>query len=163
MEHYNVYDKKYQSIITRLIKKKNEILITVRYPYQIGNKDLFVINSIESFKNFISERESKDLIVIDNSIKKVTQGIVTEDFIKKIIGEIKIQEKEDLVAIFPKFNGNLDYWNDSIENQQELEEYLKLNIGHYVFIHKEPHELIQDQMIVAYIPDADGKIRPGIY
>lgn len=163
MKQNSVYNKEYQSTVARLIKEKNEVLITVRYPYQAGNKDLFLIDSMVSFKNLLSDREPSDLIVIDNSIKKLTQGIVTKEFITDILIKIKFQAEESLVVIFPEFNGNIDYWNDAIENLEDLQDYLTINKGLYAHMYREPNKLEESKMIYAYVPDPDGEIRPGVY
>ncbi len=163
MDGYSTNDENYLAIVKNLIKEKNEILITVRNPYQAGNKDLFLINSFEAFKSIIAKREPQDLIIIDNSFKKVAQGIASRDFIKLLIDKIEIQENEDLVVIFPEFNGNSEYWKDYFENKEELEDYLKANMDQYVVVYIEPHELEEDKMIYAYVPDSDGIIRPGRY
>ncbi len=163
MTQNSVYDEEYQSTVARLIKEKNEVLITVRYPYQAGNKDLFLIDSMESFKNLLSDREPSDLIVIDNSIKKITQGIVTKEFITDILIKIKFQAEESLVVIFPEFNGNLDYWNDAIDNLEDLQDDLTINKGRYAHMYREPYKLEESKMIYAYVPDSDGKIRPAAY
>ena len=160
---YSVYDSKYLDIVKDLIEKRNEILITVRYPYQAGNKDLFLFKSIEAFEQMISKRASKDLIIIDKSIKKITQGIVTDNFIKNTLDIVEFKEETEIVVIFPEFNGNYEYWHDFFEDKEELEEYLNVNDGHYVFIYEEANKLNEDQMVYAYVPDADGKIQPGVY
>ena len=82
---------------------------------------------------------------------------------KEALNKIKIQAEESLVVIFPEFNGNLDYWNDAIENLEDLQDYLTINKGGYAYIYREPHKLVESEMIYAYVPDSDGEIRAGVY
>jgi hypothetical protein len=47
-----------------LIEKFGEVLIKVRFPYQAGNKEFFMIKSKKEFIAFLNNRETKESITI---------------------------------------------------------------------------------------------------
>jgi len=145
-----------------LIEELGEVVVKVRYPYQAGNKDFFILKTKNEFEDFLNKRESRDSVTIFKSVEKVTEGLITEEFIEKTLNEIGKPKYTDWLVIFPGIaNLNESWFHD--ETKEDLEESLSINLGNQVKIFEDPDWLEEEMIYHAYAPDEDGEIRPGAY
>lgn len=162
MELWNSKNKEFELRGIEIIRNQGEILILIRYPYQAGNKDFFLINSEKEYKEFLEKREAKDSITIFKSIENVIEGLVTEEFITQALNNLERPKYSDWVVIFPEDKDKSEHWYYN-ENKEDLEESLRLNLEKYVRIIEDPDWFNKEVIFHAYVPDEDGKVRPGSY
>ena len=65
--------KVFQEKGLKIIREVGEVLTMIRYPYQAGNKDFFVINSKEEFLKCLEKREPQDSITLFKSTHYLTK------------------------------------------------------------------------------------------
>ena len=146
----------------QIIEEKGELLVLVRYPYQAGNKDFYLLNSKDDFLKFLDIRSPKELISIFSKIEDVVSGVVKEDFIKQVKSKIEKPKYTDWITLFLDIQDEGQHWYYD-ETKEELEESLLTNIGRSVRIIEDPEWLDISLICNGYIPDDDGVIRPGAY
>lgn len=164
MELWNVNNERFQKEGNKIIKQEGELLILLRYSGGAGSKDFIIINSEEEFNQFLKKRTARTSITIFKKFETLTKGLVTDDFIRASLLNLKESKNFDWIVMFPEIKdkwGNID-WSFE-ENKAELEEILRLQIGDYVRILKEPDWLDEEAIFHAYVPDEDGEVIPGAY
>ncbi len=162
MELWNIKSEEFQEIGIKLIQELGEIVVKIRYPYQAGNKDFLILKNKKEFTEFLCNRESRDSITIFESVEKVKEGLITEEFIELTLNELKKPKYTDWLVVFPEESSLNESWYHD-ETKEELEESLRLNLGKYVKIFEDPDWLEEEKIYHGYAPDEDGKIRPGSY
>jgi hypothetical protein len=163
MELNNVKTEEFKSTGLSLIQQSGEILTLVRYPFRGGDKDYFLIDSDQGFKEFLDNRKPKDSVTIFKTFDFLKEGLVTQDFIDETLTQLNSIKSTDWLLIFlgqeKQKTNNWAYAGTEIE----LKEMLHDNLGHYVKILDEPEWLDENKVIHGYEPDEDGQIRPGAY
>lgn len=162
MELFSIKNETFLKKGVEIIRNQGEILIMVRYPYQAGNKDFFIINSEKDFLNFLNQRAVKESITIFKSFENVKEGLVDKEFISKTLIELDKPKHTDWIVLFPEDKDKAGNWCYD-ETKEELEESLRLGEGDYVRILEDPDWLNEELIFHAYVPDEDGKVRPGSY
>jgi len=145
-----------------LIEKLGEILVKVRFPYQAGNKGFFIIKKKDDFVKFISKREAKESITIYKEFEKITASRINIEFIANTLIQLNKPKYTDWLIILPEIKIEWDNWHYD-DTREELKETLELCFGQKIQILEDPEYINEDLTIHAYVPDEDGKIRPGAY
>jgi len=162
MELWNIKNEEFQKNGIKLIQTNGEVLILIRYPYQAGNRDYFIIKSEKDFINFLNERKSKESITLFKSIENVAEGLINEDFIRITLEELEEPKYSDWLTLFPGIKDKNENWFYD-ETKEDLEESFRFNMGSYVRIVEDSLWLNEELIFHAYVPDEDGEIRPGAY
>ena len=162
MELWNIKSEEFQKNGIQLIQELGEIVVKVRYPYQAGNKDFFIIKTQKEFNEFLDNRKSKDSVTIYKFVEKIKEGVISKEFIKSTLIQLGKPKYTDWLVIFPEITNLYGNWFYD-ETKEELEESLKMNLGQYVTIFEDPDWLKEEMIYHGYTPDEDGKIRPGAY
>lgn len=163
MEFNSIKTEKFKSIGLSLIHQTGEILIFVQYPFRAGDKDFFLIDSNQDFRDFLADRKPKDSVTIFKTFKTLKEGLVTHDFIKEALMQLKLIKSADCLVILSRQEKyQTKKWSFS-NSESELNEVLHDNLGQSVKILEEPDWLDDNKVIHGYEPDEDGQIRPGAY
>ncbi len=162
MELWNSTSEEFKDCGLKVIKDYGEVLIKIRYPYQAGDRDFFMLKTEKDFIEFINSREARDSITIYKTVEKVKQGIINKEFINEALEQLKKPKYYDWLIILPNLKFEKEYWHydDTIE---ELKDTFELYPNHYIQILEDPEYLEEEDIIHAYVPDKDGEIRPGAY
>jgi len=162
MELNNIRTNELKSIGLSLLHQSGEILTLVRYAFRAGDRDFFLINSDQGFKEFLGKRKPKDSVTIFKSFLTLKEGLATRDFIETS-RNLKVPKSGDWLLIFlQQGKEQTDNWV-FVSTMDELREALLDNLGRYVKILEEPDWCDESQVIHGYEPDEDGQIRPGAY
>jgi hypothetical protein len=136
------------------------ILVIVRYVYAARSKDFILLESTEQFSELLVGLKERDSVIVVKSINVVNEGTVDRSFIEKSMS--KYPQGASWVLIGPdnyEYTANWAY----AESKSELAEELEDRIGNEVCIINEPEYMSEESTIDAYVPDLDGKVRPGAY
>jgi hypothetical protein len=100
MELNNVKTEEFKSTGLSLIQQSGEILTLVRYPFRGGDKDYFLIDSDQGFKEFLDNRKPKDSVTIFKTFDFLKEGLVTQDFIDETLTQLNSIKSTDWLLIF---------------------------------------------------------------
>lgn len=146
----------------KIIEERDSILILVRYPFHAGNKDFFLFKSTAALERFFQQREPKESISIFTQLEKRFEGWVNQNFHSEILARMDQPKYTDWILISTENLSKNNHWY-YLEGKRELEEELSSQIGNWVYIIEDPAYLDEKVISHAYVPDLDGKVRPGVY
>ncbi len=91
---------KFKKNVYKLLDQNKQILVFVRIPNSGNNRHYFFINNKTDFDNLIINSNTSDSITIFKTIKLLESGLVTKEFIKKILISIsKDSFKSELIIL----------------------------------------------------------------
>jgi hypothetical protein len=143
-----------------IVEANGEILVVVRYVYGAGGKDFVLLPNMAEFRKLVSSRRERDSIIVMKSFVKVLTGIVDDRFIERCRSLFTENDNWLLIG-----DDNYEYtanW-DIPESLSELVEALHDRVGNEVVVVEEPDYISNECCLAAYVPDADGVVRPGAY
>ncbi len=156
---------KFKKNVYKLLDQNKQILVFVRIPNSGNNRHYFFINNKTDFDNLIINSNTSDSITIFKTIKLLESGLVTKEFIKKVLISIsKDRFKSELIILKDSYEGfkekKYSQW-DSVENISELEEVLLDSIGEHINLIKDPEFWDKLNTYHLYFPNKLGISKPG--
>lgn len=148
---------------------KNEVLVVlIRYANYGGAKDYLVIRAKDEFDNLIKKLASKTSITVFFESAFALKGKVNAELLKKVdrlfVKEYDEYEGLDIICLEPQKSDDdeKDIW--FMQELEPINEWLRQHKDYHVLIGtmKFWYENNQD-FVTAYVPDGDGKVRPGAY
>lgn len=162
MELMNTNNSDFKLRGVQILQEKEELLILVRYPYQAGNKDFFIVQDINDFRKFLNERKAKESITIFKEFETVRKGTITREFITEINKNITKPNGSDWIVYVKDYKSREINWS-WCENKLDLLELLEEDYGKYVTIIEDLDYFDEELIFHAYKPDEDGEVRIGTY
>ena len=146
------------------------IVILLRYSHQGGNRDYFLIRSIDEFYKVLQKAHRRDALSVFFSQSFPVQGNVSGELKNRTIRFLdKIIRDDDEEPIFiirldtNKFTLGTDNMKVFSEPNQ-VEEWCNKNVGVPVIVGILAFwENDSEAMVTAYVRDLDGQIRRGAY
>lgn len=152
----------FQGKVAEVLKKQGKILILVKYSYQAGNKDFFIINSKQGLKSFFDQRTALDSITVFKKRVEVITGVLSSGFNSDILRTLDRPKYTDWLIVTSDMKNGSSTW-DYAEDKLALQEVLASQIGHDVHIMEDPAYLDQTLTLHYYRPDDDGHVKVGVY
>ena len=162
MGDWSINNERFIKTAIDIINRNGEVLVLVRYPYQAGNRDFFLIKSSIEFEEFIEKREPRESVMVFELIENVIEGTVAKALITSILDRVVKPKYSDWLVIFKELEGRTQHW-DYCENKEELEDALISSLGCSFRVLEDPLWVDERLVYHAYVPDQNGGIYPGRY
>jgi len=160
MQNQSAFSKDFRFEAKQIFDRQGEFLLLIHYPSSAGNRDYFYFTTFENFQDFLSQRKAKERLFIFKATDVVKRGKASEEFISEVVDSLEQPKNTDWLIIFPP--GNYDRWQ-YCEDMQELLQELWEYQDQQVVIMEDPLYQASEDMVIAYVPDSDGVVRPGVY
>lgn len=151
------------------LAKGEPIVILLRYCHQGGNRDYFLVKTIDGFYQVLEKADCRDAVSVFFSQSFPVQGkvspelkISTVKFLEKVI-----QDDDDAICLIKLDTSKIGLGLDNMEvftKPNQIEEWCNQNIDVPVIVGRLAFwEDNSDEKITAYVRDSDGQICPGAY
>lgn len=151
------------------LRQGEAIVILLRYSHQGGNREYFLVKSIDEFHQVLQKAHRRDALSVFFSPAFPLQGKVTEELKEKMVDLLDkiIQDKEEAIIVIRL---DIDRFTLGIDNMKvfskpnQIKEWcnkypgVPIIIGLLAFWEDD-----SESMVTAYVQDLDGKIHSGAY
>lgn len=153
-------DQTFLSNVRDLFTKNERVFVLIQYAYGAGSRDFMLLKNFEEFQELMQKNKERDAVSVMKAFHPIMENSVKKSFIEDAVS--KFRKNDHWILIGPD---NFEYTSDwaYAESLSELKEELQGRMGRDVCIVEEPNTIDASQSFTAYIPDADGKVRPGAY
>ena len=156
-------------IVESKLEQGEPLVVLLRYSNSGGDRCYFLLKSIDDFQDMLRETHSKDALSIFFSQSFPIQGIVSLELRDKVIKLLEkiIQDGDDALFVIRLDTSKVLLGMDDMKcfsKLSQIDEWFKSHEGVPVVV--DSLAFWQDdseKMITAYVPDADGQVRPGAY
>jgi len=165
MERIATTSPEFLSAVEPWFGEKPEILLLVRYAYAAGNRDIELIPTLDAFRVRMASLAPKTSVTAFRDHTLPLRGIVDDAFIARCLSSIPDGVEYVIVETKPKVAGSYSWIHQETgTSHKELLESLEGERGESVVAGEyRPWLADSDGIVTAYVPDADGVVRPGAY
>jgi hypothetical protein len=159
-------DTAFLATIAGWIESRSEVLVMFRWPNAAGSKSFEFFQDVSAFMARLEASAQRTSVIVFREPQLPLRGLIDEDFIRRAVNLVP-ESTGYLIAGLDRITmGNGSWYPESAgESYQELIADLRdWWPGHRVAVGPYP-EWLQDNegVLSAYIPDADGTVRPAAY
>lgn len=150
------------------IKQCEPVVILLRYNNQNGRRACFLIRTIDEFHQVLQKARPRDALSVFFRQSFFAEGVATYELKDRImfLGKF-IPDEDDSVVVVRLDTNKFMLDTDTMKNfftREEADEWFSQNLGVPVIVALLTYwEDNSEQMITAYVRDADGQIRLGTY
>lgn len=143
----------------------SEIVLLLRYAYAAGNRDVELIVGLDAFRERMKNLASKTSVTVFRDHKLPLRAVVDDLFIARCLAAIPDGTEYLIAETVPKVAGGRSWIHyETGTSHTELLASLEDERGESVLAGEYPPWLDKsDGVVTAYVPDADGVVRPGSY
>jgi len=158
-------DPAFREQAARWFSEQEELLALFQYAYGGGSMDFLLFGSFEGFNDQLRMFSPQTRVTLFREAQLPVRGTVNKAFISDVLKILPDGSEYLCLSLEPqqeKWSG----WSDFSEgaNHEELREDLSERWGKRVAVGLgTPWPLTCENAIVAYIPGADGVVKPGAY
>jgi len=152
------------------LRQGESIVILLRYSSQGGNRDYFLVRSVDEFHRVLRKAHRRDAISVFFSQSFPVQGMISGELKDKIVGFLNktIRDDDEEAILLIRLDTNqFMLGNDDMKvffELSQVEEWCSKNIGVPVLVGILAFwENNSESMLTAYVRDSDGRIRRGAY
>ena len=147
------------------LQSESELLILIRYSSAAGNKDFELYSSFALLQERLRQLPASTCVTAFRNPQLQLRGIVDGEFIGKCLRSVPDGAEYVVVETVPTtLAGFLHFDFTAGESRAELREALESRIGKSVAVGKyPPWQKESADVISAYVPTRDGKVKRGVY
>ncbi len=132
----------------------------VRYVYAAGNRDFFLLESFQEFKDLLASCKNADSVIAMKSFRPILEGVVDNRFLAQALAAY--EQGGYWLLIGPDIFPHTPDWAFG-QSADEVQEELETRLGNRVCIVEEPDWFDETQTIGGFVPNSEGKIQLGAY
>jgi len=147
------------------LRGQSEILSLIRYSRAAGDKSFEFFVSFDRLRERLGELKPQTSVIAFRQRQLPLRGVVDDEFIARCVNSIPDRSEFLVVETVQSTVGHaLLFHHEAGATLKELREALERLRGNPVAVGKYPHwRSDSPDVISAYVPDEDGKVRAGIY
>jgi hypothetical protein len=151
------------------IQHGEPVVILLRFSHQGGNRDYFIVKSIDEFHTVLQTTHRRDAVSVFFSQSFPIQGIITPELKDRTISFLEevIQNDEEAIFVIRLDTNEIVLGIGGMKifsKPEEIEKWFKMNRGIPVLVGLLAFwQDDSEEMVTAYVRDSDGQIRRGAY
>jgi hypothetical protein len=143
------------------ISERGEILALVQYSRAAGSKDFFILRSMESLRDKLGGWGPQACVTLFREPQLPLRGTADDAFVAEALRLIPDGAEYLCLSLEPEEDGSSR--SRAGTSRRELGEDLEEWRGRSVAVGLYPPWLDDDGVVVAYTPDENGVVTPGVY
>lgn len=158
-------DPQFATTIEKWLCEQSEILVMFRYPNAGGARDFEIHSSLPTIMRRLSEVPPQTSVIAFRKPQLPIRGSSTPALVEVALARIPDGTEFLIVeTVLTTYGKRSWYHNASGESHAELREELESSAGRQVMVGEYPPWLEDGPDVVSgYVPDKDGRIKPGAY